>query len=392
MRVLLPLRKHANKQEDDDDDFLVLVDSDSEDGPQYIVHSLPEAAAALADPSYWTSQGVFQSQRKQAAFESSQEQLLVQFLLGGKERIGTENIEKEGQKQDTPTLDYLNGTSVEQLEFSHHHLQEHGHLQEDINPSLELDSTACKGKLYKTTGLEVGDSPIASLNSTSRKRKAHGSFNEGATSIVSTAPSLLQEAVSPLDQKPAASIVFKPSTLRPSDAKKMVSGRSSNHSSEQWRYYHHARDELLQESDDIRECPEGVEAEIENNPESARGDTPLGPAMSLTNIGKYAKLKSIARCSPEVTVTSPPMAADFVTERSPFGGPVSVTSLPSQDMRFHEALKQRGLEIREQDGDGNCLFRAISLQIYGDPSMHGDIRKQCMDFMVRIFFVNRLVV
>jgi len=46
------------------------------------------------------------------------------------------------------------------------------------------------------------------------------------------------------------------------------------------------------------------------------------------------------------------------------------------------ALKKRGLEIREQDGDGNCLFRAISLQVYGDPNMHGDVRKQCMDHMV----------
>jgi hypothetical protein len=49
---------------------------------------------------------------------------------------------------------------------------------------------------------------------------------------------------------------------------------------------------------------------------------------------------------------------------------------------FLMALKKRGLEIREQDGDGNCLFRAISLQVYGDPNMHGDVRKQCMDHMV----------
>lgn len=46
-------------------------------------------------------------------------------------------------------------------------------------------------------------------------------------------------------------------------------------------------------------------------------------------------------------------------------------------------LKKRGLEIREQEGDGNCLFRAVSLQVYGDPSMHGQVRQQCLDFMVR---------
>ena len=58
------------------------------------------------------------------------------------------------------------------------------------------------------------------------------------------------------------------------------------------------------------------------------------------------------------------------------------------DMHFKMALKKRGLEIREQEGDGNCLFRAISLQVYGDPTMHGDVRKQCIDFMVRREFDN----
>lgn len=56
----------------------------------------------------------------------------------------------------------------------------------------------------------------------------------------------------------------------------------------------------------------------------------------------------------------------------------------AEEARFRHILKkERGLEIREQDGDGNCLFRAISLQVYGDPSMHGDVRKQCMDHMER---------
>jgi hypothetical protein len=55
-----------------------------------------------------------------------------------------------------------------------------------------------------------------------------------------------------------------------------------------------------------------------------------------------------------------------------------------RDMDYYLALKKRGLEVREQEGDGNCLFRAVSLQVYGDPSMHGDVRKQCMDFMVSV--------
>lgn len=58
-------------------------------------------------------------------------------------------------------------------------------------------------------------------------------------------------------------------------------------------------------------------------------------------------------------------------------------SSPEADMDFEDALKKQGLEIREQAGDGNCLFRAVSLQVYGDPSMHMDVRKQCMDHMER---------
>jgi len=39
------------------------------------------------------------------------------------------------------------------------------------------------------------------------------------------------------------------------------------------------------------------------------------------------------------------------------------------------------LEMVEMEGDGNCLFRAISLQVYGDQGMHGEVRKNCLDFM-----------
>ena len=57
------------------------------------------------------------------------------------------------------------------------------------------------------------------------------------------------------------------------------------------------------------------------------------------------------------------------------------TSTLNDDI-FVLELKKRGLEIREQEGDGNCLFRAVSLQVYGDPSMHSQVRNQCLDFMV----------
>eukprot|EP00978_Attheya_sp_CCMP212_P031790 scaffold121422_cov41-Attheya_sp.AAC.1 len=68
----------------------------------------------------------------------------------------------------------------------------------------------------------------------------------------------------------------------------------------------------------------------------------------------------------------------------------SVTTSSSSPIRgsrngetFEAALQKRGLELVEQEGDGNCLFRAVSLQVYGDAGMHGDVRKSCLDFMAK---------
>ena len=35
----------------------------------------------------------------------------------------------------------------------------------------------------------------------------------------------------------------------------------------------------------------------------------------------------------------------------------------------------------EQDGDGNCLFRSVSHQVYGDDVHHDVVRRKCMDYM-----------
>ncbi|KAI9922385.1 hypothetical protein PsorP6_002454 [Peronosclerospora sorghi] len=40
-----------------------------------------------------------------------------------------------------------------------------------------------------------------------------------------------------------------------------------------------------------------------------------------------------------------------------------------------------GLKIFDIDGDGNCLFRSVSHQVYGNDGFHVLIRKACMDYM-----------
>ena len=49
---------------------------------------------------------------------------------------------------------------------------------------------------------------------------------------------------------------------------------------------------------------------------------------------------------------------------------------------FQQAMKnQHGFEIREIADDGNCLFRAIADQVYGDQELHGLIREKCCNYI-----------
>eukprot|EP00961_Rhodomonas_salina_P243724 3293347-Rhodomonas_salina.5 len=40
-----------------------------------------------------------------------------------------------------------------------------------------------------------------------------------------------------------------------------------------------------------------------------------------------------------------------------------------------------GAGIKKMGEDGNCMFRAVSDQIYGDPEMHDEVRAMCVDYL-----------
>ncbi|KAJ7552659.1 hypothetical protein O6H91_06G063500 [Diphasiastrum complanatum] len=46
-----------------------------------------------------------------------------------------------------------------------------------------------------------------------------------------------------------------------------------------------------------------------------------------------------------------------------------------------ELRRAKGLELRRMAEDGNCLFRAIADQVYGDPEMYDETRQLCIDYM-----------
>jgi len=53
------------------------------------------------------------------------------------------------------------------------------------------------------------------------------------------------------------------------------------------------------------------------------------------------------------------------------------------ERKFEQDLqKSAGFQIKKMSEDGNCLFRAIADQIYGDAEMHSTVRKMVMDYMV----------
>lgn len=38
--------------------------------------------------------------------------------------------------------------------------------------------------------------------------------------------------------------------------------------------------------------------------------------------------------------------------------------------------------------DGNCLFRAVADQVYGDSELYDLVRQMCIDYMVRFYSVS----
>ena len=54
-----------------------------------------------------------------------------------------------------------------------------------------------------------------------------------------------------------------------------------------------------------------------------------------------------------------------------------------QDAQFRVKLNKSGCKVFEVENDGNCLFRAVALQILGDVSMHAVVRKKCCEHLAK---------
>ncbi|XP_037485554.1 OVARIAN TUMOR DOMAIN-containing deubiquitinating enzyme 6-like [Triticum dicoccoides] len=54
-----------------------------------------------------------------------------------------------------------------------------------------------------------------------------------------------------------------------------------------------------------------------------------------------------------------------------------------EHMFEHDLRRVKGFEIRKMAADGNCLFRAVADQVYGDPETYDMARQMCVDYMER---------
>lgn len=56
--------------------------------------------------------------------------------------------------------------------------------------------------------------------------------------------------------------------------------------------------------------------------------------------------------------------------------------IEAMEERFRRVLAAKGMAIKPMEGDGNCMFRAISDQVYNGRQCHYDlIRQACMDYI-----------
>lgn len=74
----------------------------------------------------------------------------------------------------------------------------------------------------------------------------------------------------------------------------------------------------------------------------------------------------------------------FASKTKPNNASSSTTSYLAEDENFKgfaAQLERLGLQLRDITGDGNCCFRALSDQMYGNESAHVEFRKRVCQYM-----------
>eukprot|EP00249_Psilotum_nudum_P023846 c29003_g1_i5 orf=563-2716(+) len=129
-------------------------------------------------------------------------------------------------------------------------------------------------------------------------------------------------------------------------------------------------------------------------PPSSRRSSWIGPstASGLSIEWTYQKLPRNVKASrsiPPLSCSTSPTSCgegdgyNSADEQNPWGSRSSLFEHSDErELQFEiEIRRAKGLDVRWMCEDGNCLFRAIADQVYGDAEMHKESRQMCIDYM-----------
>jgi hypothetical protein len=94
-------------------------------------------------------------------------------------------------------------------------------------------------------------------------------------------------------------------------------------------------------------------------------------------LGKSAGASKVAAASASGHKSDKARRRELAAERRRTGH----ASYVSEVATLRKQLGEAGLMLREVAGDGNCLFRAVSDQLYGNECEHGALRGRCCDYL-----------
>jgi len=97
-------------------------------------------------------------------------------------------------------------------------------------------------------------------------------------------------------------------------------------------------------------------------------------SLRIRPYGRMKRLNKAPRPVPRSRITS--VRAQSMQDRTR-----KMAATSTDFGRYEEALRAQRLAVVSMDGDGNCMFRAVAHQVYGDDRLHMLVRTKCCDYM-----------
>lgn len=130
-------------------------------------------------------------------------------------------------------------------------------------------------------------------------------------------------------------------------------------------------------------APRSLNSDSDDSVDHNNDDDPLEnakPSATDRSVVLHKKSDKVSQCAdPAIDEDSVSNTAASIQSPLQYSSSQKDSVLPAT--KQYTSLAKEGLKVVPMKADGNCLFRAIALQIYGDVEMHDSVRRSCMDFM-----------